>query len=102
MTSDVLHRPAAKPAKGAGGDSPTYILTLSCPDKIGVVADVAAFMVAHDCNIIESGQFTDQDTGRFFLRSAFRPLTSTRCVVTSRRSPTDTRSKPTSSTPRPR
>jgi formyltetrahydrofolate deformylase len=75
MTSDVLHRPAAKPAKGAGGDSPTYILTLSCPDKIGVVAFGAAFMVAHDCNIIESGQFTDQDTGRFFLRSAFRPLT---------------------------
>jgi formyltetrahydrofolate deformylase len=74
MTSDVLNRPVAKPAKGAGGESPTYILTLSCPDRIGVVADVAAFMVAHDCNIIESGQFSDQDTGRFFLRNAFHPL----------------------------
>jgi formyltetrahydrofolate deformylase len=75
MTSDVLNRPVAKPAKGAaGGETPTYILTLSCPDKIGVVADVAAFMVAHGCNIIESGQFNDQDTGRFFLRNAFKPL----------------------------
>jgi formyltetrahydrofolate deformylase len=75
MTSDVLNRPVAKPAKGdAGGETPTYILTLSCPDRIGVVADVAAFMVAHDCNIIESGQFSDQGTGRFFLRNAFRPL----------------------------
>jgi formyltetrahydrofolate deformylase len=54
--------------------APTYILTLSCPDRIGVVADVAAFMVAHDCNIIESGQFSDPDDGRFFLRNAFRPV----------------------------
>jgi formyltetrahydrofolate deformylase len=53
---------------------PTYILTLSCPDQIGVVADVAAFLVKHDCNIIESGQFGDPDNGLFFLRSAFRPL----------------------------
>jgi formyltetrahydrofolate deformylase len=74
MTSDVLNRPEAKPAKAAaGGETPTYILTISCPDRIGVVADVAGFMVAHDCNITESGQFSDPDTGRFFLRNAFRP-----------------------------
>jgi formyltetrahydrofolate deformylase len=52
---------------------PTYVLTLSCPDRIGVVADVAAFLVANDCNIIESGQFTDQDNGRFFLRNTVQP-----------------------------
>jgi formyltetrahydrofolate deformylase len=75
MTFDVLTRPEAKPAKvGAGGEAPTYILTMSCPDRIGVVADVAGFMVAHDCNIIESGQFTDPGNGRFFLRNAFRPV----------------------------
>jgi formyltetrahydrofolate deformylase len=54
---------------------PTFILTLSCPDRIGVVADVAAFLVKHDCNIIESAQFGDPDNGLFFLRSAVRPLT---------------------------
>jgi formyltetrahydrofolate deformylase len=39
-----------------------------------VVADVAAFLVEHNCNIIESGQFSDPDNGLFFLRNAFRPL----------------------------
>jgi formyltetrahydrofolate deformylase len=57
----------------AGTPPPTFILTLSCPDQIGVVADVAAFLVKHDCNIIESGQFGDPDNGLFFLRNAFRP-----------------------------
>jgi formyltetrahydrofolate deformylase len=72
MVSDVLARPqAGKPTAGAP-DTPTYVLTMSCPDRIGVVADVAAFLVAHGCNIIESGQFTDVDNGRFFLRNAFR------------------------------
>jgi formyltetrahydrofolate deformylase len=52
---------------------PTYVLTMSCPDRIGVVADVSAFLVANDCNIIESGQFTDRENGRFFLRNAFQP-----------------------------
>ncbi|MEI9892317.1 MAG: formyltransferase family protein [Caulobacteraceae bacterium] len=50
---------------------PTYVLTMSCPDRIGVVADVAAFLVANDCNIIESGQFGDAENGQFFLRTAF-------------------------------
>ena len=54
--------------------APTFILVLSCPDRIGVVADVAAFLVKHNCNIVESGQFSDPDNGLFFLRNAFRPL----------------------------
>jgi formyltetrahydrofolate deformylase len=53
---------------------PTYILVLSCPDRIGVVADVATFLVKHQCNIIESGQFSDPDNGLFFLRNAFQSL----------------------------
>ena len=52
---------------------PTYVLTLSCPDRIGLVAEVAAFLVAHDCNIVESSQFNDPENDRFFLRTAFRP-----------------------------
>jgi formyltetrahydrofolate deformylase len=58
-------------------DKPTYVLTMSCPDHIGVVADVAAFLVANNCNIIESGQFTDPENGQFFLRNAFQPLNGT-------------------------
>jgi formyltetrahydrofolate deformylase len=72
MATDVLTQP--KPAKTKlPHEGPTYILTLSCPDRIGVVADVSAFLVANECNIIESGQYSDQENGRFFLRNAFQP-----------------------------
>jgi formyltetrahydrofolate deformylase len=50
-----------------------YLVTLSCPDRIGIVADVSRFLVDHGCNIIESAQFGDQDDDRFFLRTSFEP-----------------------------
>jgi len=50
---------------------PAFVLTLSCPDRIGVVADVARFLVDHRCNIIDSAQFGDPDNGRFFMRTGF-------------------------------
>ncbi len=52
-----------------------YLLTLSCPDRIGIVAEVARFLVDHGCNIIESAQYGDLETGRFFLRTGFEPTT---------------------------
>ncbi|MHB8283864.1 MAG: formyltetrahydrofolate deformylase [Caulobacteraceae bacterium] len=71
---DISSKPAADLAVGAGpAATPTYVLTLSCPDQIGLVADVAAFLASHRCNIIESGQFTDQASGRFFMRNTFKP-----------------------------
>ncbi len=57
---------------------PTYVLTMSCPDRIGIVADVSAFLVANDCNIIESGQFNDAENGQFFLRTVFQPQSGKR------------------------
>ncbi|HWA59800.1 MAG TPA: formyltetrahydrofolate deformylase [Caulobacteraceae bacterium] len=50
---------------------PAFVLTLSCPDRIGIVADVAAFLVEAGCNILESAQHGDPDNGRFFLRTVF-------------------------------
>jgi formyltetrahydrofolate deformylase len=47
------------------------ILSLSCPDRIGIVAEVARFLVAHGCNIVESAQYGDPVNGRFFLRTGF-------------------------------
>ena len=49
-----------------------FVLTLSCPDKRGIVADVAGFLRDHGCNIVESAQFGDPDNGRFFMRVSFR------------------------------
>ena len=48
-----------------------YVLTLSCPDRPGIVAAVAGLLAARGGNIVESQQFGDQDTGRFFMRVQF-------------------------------
>lgn len=49
----------------------TYILTLSCKDVAGIVAAVAGFVTKYQGFIIESAQFGDSSTGRFFLRMEF-------------------------------
>jgi len=48
----------------------TDILTLSCPDQPGIVHAVAGAIVVSGGNIVESQQFGDPDTGRFFMRVA--------------------------------
>jgi len=48
-----------------------YILTLSCPDVRGIVASVAGFITEQRGFIIESAQFGDPSTNRFFLRMDF-------------------------------
>ncbi|HYE50441.1 MAG TPA: formyltetrahydrofolate deformylase, partial [Azospirillaceae bacterium] len=50
---------------------PTLILTLSCPDRIGIVAAVSGCLSEQGCNIIDSAQFGDRISGRFFLRISF-------------------------------
>lgn len=49
-----------------------FVLTLSCADRIGIVAAVAGFLAENDCNILESAQFGDPDHGAFFMRVSFR------------------------------
>ncbi|GGP02423.1 formyltetrahydrofolate deformylase [Nonomuraea glycinis] len=51
--------------------STEYVLTLSCPDRPGVVAAVAGLLTARGCNITESQQFGDRDAQRFFMRVQF-------------------------------
>jgi formyltetrahydrofolate deformylase len=46
-------------------------LTLSCEDTIGIVHAVSGFLVDQACNIVDSAQFGDPDTRRFFMRVAF-------------------------------
>ena len=48
-----------------------YVLTLSCPDRPGIVAAVSGVLAGRDCNIVESQQFGDRGTGRFFMRTQF-------------------------------
>jgi formyltetrahydrofolate deformylase len=48
-----------------------YILTLSCPDKIGIVAAVAGFLAGRGGNILASAQYNDVGNARFFMRVQF-------------------------------
>jgi len=48
-----------------------YVLTLSCPDRRGIVSTVTRFLFNTGCNIIDSAQYGDKDNGRFFLRISF-------------------------------
>ncbi len=48
-----------------------FVLVLTCPDRPGVVHAVSGFLVGHGGNIIESQQFGDRLTGRFFMRIDF-------------------------------
>jgi formyltetrahydrofolate deformylase len=49
----------------------TYILTLSCPDKSGIVHAVSGLLLEHGANIEEAAQFNDAQTGLFFMRVQF-------------------------------
>ena len=52
-------------------NSTRYILTLSCHDTRGIVASVTGFLTDEDGFIIESTQFGDPSTARFFMRVHF-------------------------------
>jgi formyltetrahydrofolate deformylase len=60
------------PQSPSDGAAAPMILRLSCPDRIGIVAEVSRFLVAHGCNIVESAQYGDPVNGRFFLRTGFQ------------------------------
>jgi len=48
-----------------------FVLTLSCPNRVGIVHAVSHFLLEHRCNITDSAQFDDAGTGQFFMRVAF-------------------------------
>ncbi|MER6623163.1 MULTISPECIES: formyltetrahydrofolate deformylase [unclassified Streptomyces] len=62
----------------AAAPADQYVLTLSCPDKQGIVHAVSSYLFMTGCNIEDSQQFGDHDTGLFFMRvhfSADAPVT---------------------------
>lgn len=50
-----------------------FILLITCKDRPGIVAAVAQCIAASGGNILASAQYSDQDSGRFFMRVAFAP-----------------------------
>ncbi len=52
-----------------------YILTIDCPDRPGIVYAVTGFLFEHGSNIVESHQFSDLNSQRFFMRVHFDTVT---------------------------
>ncbi|MQX08721.1 formyltetrahydrofolate deformylase, partial [Sinorhizobium fredii] len=48
-----------------------FILTVSCPSTRGIVAALSGYLAEQGCNIIDSSQFDDLQTGLFFMRISF-------------------------------
>ena len=53
------------------GTMTSYVLTIVCPDRAGIVHAVTGMLVEHGGNILESQQFDDVAEHRFFMRVRF-------------------------------
>ncbi|MAM62874.1 formyltetrahydrofolate deformylase [Maritimibacter sp. UBA3975] len=54
---------------------PTYVLTVRCKSRRGIVAAISGYLAETGCNITDAAQFDDAETDRFFTRISFRPET---------------------------
>jgi len=76
-TLDTRSRDAAETGAAAAGvvtAAEQAILTLSCPNRPGIVAAVSTHLFENRCNIQEASQFDDTATGRFFMRVVFNAV----------------------------
>ncbi|MFE7750398.1 formyltetrahydrofolate deformylase [Streptomyces sp. NPDC057428] len=64
-------QPAESVPAASDGPAEQYVLTLSCPDRQGIVHAVSSYLYMTGCNIEDSQQFGDHDTGLFFMRVHF-------------------------------
>ena len=74
----VRASPAAGPGVGPmtadpAADGGPYVLTLSCPERPGIVHAITSFLDEGGFDILEHQQVDDHVSGTLFLRTAFRP-----------------------------
>ncbi len=48
-----------------------FVLNVSCESTRGIVAAIAQYLASKGCNIVDSAQFDDLGTGKFFMRVSF-------------------------------
>ncbi|MFZ0099499.1 MAG: ACT domain-containing protein, partial [Gemmobacter sp.] len=48
-----------------------FALTVTCPSTRGIIAAIANYMADSGCNITDSSQYDDLETGQFFMRVSF-------------------------------
>ncbi|MGJ8624293.1 MAG: formyltetrahydrofolate deformylase [Yoonia sp.] len=54
-----------------------YALTVTCQSQRGIVAAIANYLADNNCDITDSAQFDDKETGKFFMRVSFDTHDST-------------------------
>ena len=54
--------------------SDQFVMTLSCPNRPGIVAAVSRYFYEAGGNIQEANQFDDTQSGRFFMRMVFNSV----------------------------
>jgi formyltetrahydrofolate deformylase len=54
--------------------SDSIILSLSCPNRPGIVAAVSTYLFERHCNILDAQQFDDTASGHFFMRVVFNRI----------------------------
>ncbi|QOZ36504.1 formyltetrahydrofolate deformylase [Bradyrhizobium sp. CCBAU 53421] len=47
------------------------VLTVKCRSARGILAAISTYLADNGCNIADSSQFNDRDTGMFFMRMSF-------------------------------
>ncbi len=55
----------------------TFCLTVQCVSTRGIVAALTTYLAENGCNITDSAQFDDRETGQFFMRVSFISETGT-------------------------
>ncbi len=63
--------PSAQTSNQVAMPDHQFVLTLSCPDRPGIVSAVSTFLAHNGQNILDAQQFDDVETGKFFMRVVF-------------------------------
>ena len=62
--------------------SQSFTLTITCPDRPGIVQRVSGMILDNGGNILDSSQFGDCETGMFFMRVVFETNAAESNLVT--------------------
>ena len=69
---DAATEPTAAPIRYVSADARSLgVLTLTCPERPGIVQAVTSFLLKHGLDIVEHHQFDDSIREILFLRTAF-------------------------------
>ena len=71
IESPIKSTAVATPPTGSGGTRSLGVLTLTCPERPGIVQAVTSFLLKHHFDIVEHHQFDDIERDVLFLRTAF-------------------------------